>query len=132
MTKNKYYKHLFLVGAIWNWIVAPIFFFAYKPIIQHLEMAPLQYGLPIKLAMALVFVYGIAYYYVYKDPIKNRDCAKLGVYSKTLVFILLTYYWIVGEIVFDLVIPGIVDLIFAGLFLEFLIHFKPELKTSSA
>jgi hypothetical protein len=132
MTKKKYYKRLFLLGAIWNWIVAPIFFFAYKPIIQHLQMAPLQYGLPIQLAMALVFVYGIAYYYVYKDPIRNRDCAKLGVYSKTLVFILLTYYWIVGEIVFALVIPGLVDLIFAGLFLEFLMHFKPDPKTYSA
>jgi hypothetical protein len=124
MTKKKYYRGLFLVGAIWNWIVAPIFFFAYKPILKSLEMKPMQYALPIQMSMALVFVYGIAYYYVFKDLVRNRDCAKLGVYSKTAVFVLLVYYWIVGEIVFALVIPGIVDLIFAGLYLEFLVRFK--------
>ena len=130
MTRSHYYRSLFLIGAIWNWIVAPVFFFAYKPILEHFEMKPLQYGLPFQLAMAFVFVYGIAYYYVYRDPVRNRDCAKLGIYSKTLVFILLTCYWIVGEIVFTLVVPGIVDLIFAALFLEFLIHSKPYPKTS--
>lgn len=129
MTKNTYYKRLFFVGAVWNWIVAPILFFAYKPIIHHLDMTPLQYGLPLQLTMALVFVYGIAYYYVYKDPVRNRDCAKLGIYSKTLVFILVAYYWAIGEIAFALVIPGIVDLIFAGLFLDFLLRFKPEPET---
>jgi len=125
MQKEKYYKRLFLVGAVWNWVVAPIFFFAYAPIFKYLEMEPLRYVLPLQLFMALVFVFGIAYFYVYKNLVRNRDCAKLGVYSKTAVFVLLTYYWIVGEIVFALVIPGIVDLIFAGLFLEFLIRFKP-------
>jgi len=128
MTKNTYYKRLFFVGAIWNWIVAPVLFFAYKPIIQHVGMEPLKYGLPLQLAMALVFVYGIAYYYVYKDPVRNRDCAKLGIYSKTLVFVLCVYYWVIGEIAFALVIPGIVDLIFAGLFVEFLLRFKPDPK----
>jgi len=123
--KEKYYKCLFLVGAIWNWIVAPIFFFAHAPIFKRLEMEPLRYVLPLQLFMALVFVFGIAYFYVFKDPVRNRDCAKLGVYSKTAVFVLLTYYWIAGEIVVALVIPGIVDLIFAGLFLEFLIRFSP-------
>jgi hypothetical protein len=130
MTKIKYYKGLFLIGAIWNWIVAPVFFFAYKPIIKSLELPPLQYVVPLRLSMALVFVFGIAYFYVFKDLARNRNCAKLGVYSKTLVFVLLTYYWIAGEIVFALVIPGVVDLIFAGLFLEFLIRFKhiPEIQ----
>ena len=130
MTKNKYYKGLFLVGAIWNWVIASTFFFAYKPIIKSLGMTPLQYALPLQLAMALVFVYGIAYFYVYKNPVRNRDCAKLGVYSKTMVFVLLIYYWAVGEVVFDLVIPGIVDLVFAVLYLEFLLRFKSAPATS--
>jgi hypothetical protein len=34
------------------------------------------------------------------------------------------YYWIVGEVVFDLVIPVIVDLIFAGIYLEFLVRLR--------
>jgi hypothetical protein len=53
------------------------------------------------------------------------------VYGKTAVFILLTNAWAAGEVVFVLVIPGIVDLLFALLFLEFLIstsHFRLSYK----
>ena len=124
MEKQRYYKRLFFIGAVWNWIVSSIFFFGYAPIFRFLGMAPPNYALPIRMAMALVFVYGIAYFYVYLDPIKNRNCAKLGVYSKTAVFLLSAYYWIAGEIRFPIVIPGIVDLVFAGLFVEFLVHTK--------
>jgi hypothetical protein len=104
-------------------VVATLFFVAYEPILEFLGMEPLRYAVPLQLGMAPVLVYGIAYFYVYRDLVENRNCAKLGVYGKTAVFVLLAYYWPVGEIVFDLVIPGIVDLIFAGLDLEFLVRF---------
>ena len=126
MKKEKYYKNLFLIGAIWNWIVAPTGFFGINLIIRHLNMKPVEYPVAWQLFMALVFVYGIAYFYVYKDLVKNRNCAKLGIYSKTAVFTLLTYYWAIGDIPFVLIIPGIVDLIFAGFFVEFLIRYKPN------
>ena len=126
MQKEKYYKNLFFIGAIWNWIVAPTGFLAINPMLRYLKMKPIQYPVAWQLFMALVFVYGIAYFYVYKDLVKNRNCAKLGVYSKTAVFVLLTYYWAIGDIHFVLIIPGIVDLIFAGFFVEFLIRYKPN------
>ena len=126
MKRITYYKALFLIGAIWNWTIAPVFFFFYEPIIAATGLDPLRYGIPLQLAMALVFVYGIAYYYAFKDPVGNRVCVKLGIYSKTLVFLVLFYNWVTGVIVFSLLVPGIVDLIFAGLYVEFLYGFKPE------
>lgn len=124
MNKKTYYRALFLIGAIWNWTIAPVFFFFYEPIIKATGLDPLRYGLPLQLAMALVFVYGICYYYVFKDPVGNRVCAKLGIFSKTLVFLVLFYNWITGVIVFGLLVPGIVDLIFAGFYIEFLYGYK--------
>ncbi|MBU1894593.1 MAG: hypothetical protein KJ983_02095, partial [Candidatus Omnitrophica bacterium] len=64
----------------------------------------------------------------YKDLIGNKVCAKIGVYSKVAIFFVLSYYWITGEILFVMVIPGIVDVIFAILFLEFLFRVKREKK----
>jgi hypothetical protein len=120
MRREKYYRFLFLTGAFWNWTVATVFFFASEPLIRNLGMAPLRYTVPLKIAMSMVFIYGIAYFNAYRDNVKNRNIVKLGVYGKIMVFALLVNSWLIGDIAFGMVIPGIVDLIFAGLFLEFL------------
>jgi hypothetical protein len=118
---------MFLASAFWNWVVAAILWFTYEAFFRYLGQGPLAYALPFQIALGMVFVYGIGYFYLYKDQVTNRQIAKLGVYGKTAVFTLLVNAWLAGEIVFVLVIPGIVDLIFAVLFLEFLIstgHFS--------
>ena len=121
MHRVEYYRYMFLASAFWNWAVAAILWFTYEPFFAYLGQDPLRYAVPFQIAMGLIFVYGIGYYYLYKDQVANRPIAKLGVYGKMAVFILLSNAWAAGEIVFVLVIPGIVDLLFAVLFLEFLL-----------
>lgn len=121
MCRERYYRYLFLAGALWNWLAAVVLWFGYEPLLKYLGMSPLNYALPMQMALALIFVYGVAYFYVSRDHTKNREIAKLGVYGKTAVFILLVSTWRAGDIAFFLVIPGIVDLVFAALFLEFLV-----------
>jgi hypothetical protein len=131
MRRARYYRYVFLTGAFWNWIVAVILWFAYKPLLQNLSMSPVRYLLPIRIALALIFVYGIGYFYIYIDLVQNRQIAKLGVYGKTTVFILFLNAWRTGQIAAPLLILGIVDLAFAILFLEFLIttsHFSLSAK----
>jgi hypothetical protein len=118
---------MFLISAFWNWVVAAILWFSYERFFEYLGQGPLAYALPLQIALAHIFVYGIGYFYLYKDRVANRWIAKLGIYGKTAVFVILLDGWLAGDIVFVLVIPGIVDLIFAVLFLEFLIstgHFR--------
>lgn len=73
--------------------------------------------------MCLVFVFGLGYYWASKDADKNISIIKMGAIGKTLIFLILFYYcFITKDIPVILVIPGVVDLIFAILFVEFLIH----------
>jgi hypothetical protein len=127
MRDYKYYKKFFVVAAIWNWVAAIAFFCWYKQILSLFDMKPLIYPVIMQLLSALVFVFGIGYYWVAGDIEKNQAIVKMGIIGKILVFILLLVHWILGNIPFFLVGPGIVDLIFAILFIEFLLRF-PKLK----
>jgi hypothetical protein len=68
-----------------------------------------------------VFGYGLGYYRVGNDPVRNRDIIKMGIFGKILVFTLLTGGWIKGVITILLAGAGAVDLVFAILFLRILI-----------
>ncbi|MBN1899496.1 MAG: hypothetical protein JW827_12030 [Spirochaetes bacterium] len=119
--KKKYYEYLFLTGAIWNWGVSLFFFLAHRYVSRFLDIAPVADLYLLQLSMALVFAIGLAYYWIRKDPGKNIPVVKLGIAGKTFVFIILSIHAINKNIHPLLVLPGVVDLIYAILFLEFLL-----------
>ena len=127
MRGYSYYKNFFIIAAIWNWVASAVFFCWYRQIFSLFGMKPLIYPVIMQLFLALVFVFGIGYYWVAGDIEKNHAIVKMGIIGKFLVFILLSFHWIVGNIPFFLVAPGIVDLIFAILFIEFILSF-PKIK----
>ena len=86
MDRKTYYKWLFIIGALWNWGASVQFFFWYDPIFALLNMKAINYPGVMQLAMSLVFVFGIGYYWVSKDIFMNHDIVKLGIIGKTLVF----------------------------------------------
>ena len=55
MDRKAYYKRLFIVGAIWNWGAAILFFFWSAQVLAMLKMQPLNYTGAMQLAMGLVF-----------------------------------------------------------------------------
>jgi len=120
MKKESYYKWLFIIGAVWNWGAAILFFFFSAQAFAILRMQPLNYPAIMQLAMALVFAFGIGYYWVSKDLFTNHDIVKMGIIAKILVFFVLLYHYLVGNIPLMLASCGAVDLIFALLFMEFL------------
>ncbi len=120
MNRKSYYKWLFIIGALWNWGAAVLFSFWHDPIFARFGLKALNYPAVMQLAMALVFAFGIGYYWVSKDLSTNHDIVKLGIIAKTLVFVVLFYHYLVGNIPLALASCGVVDLIFAILFMEFL------------
>jgi len=124
MRKEKYYRNLFLIGAIWNWSATTIFFFAYEPIFSLAGMEVPANPLFLRLFLSLAFVFGIGYYWVSRDIANNHAIVKLGIMGKLSVFVLMTFYWIEGDVKLSLVPTGVVDLIFAILYLEFLFYFS--------
>lgn len=74
--------------------------------------------------LGVAFVFGIGYFWVSLDLIRNRDIAKLGVLGKLIVFVALLWAGIIGQIHFIMIGAGIVNLIFAILYMEFLLTLK--------
>ena len=69
----------FIIGALWNWAAGIQFFFWHDTFLPVSTWTPLNYPAIMQLAMSLVFVFGIGYYWVSKDLSKNHDIVKLGI-----------------------------------------------------
>ncbi len=127
MERKKYYKYVFIIGAIWNILVGLIFILT-SPLVDSL-MPIFNMEVPPSLVFyhsffGFVVFFGIGYYLVARDITKNHGIVVLGAILKTYVFILYLIYFVLGYSNFLPILFVIVDLIFACLFVEFLINFK--------
>ena len=127
MERKDYYKNLFLISAIWNLIVGLVFI-VLSPLADSLTT---MFGMEVLPSLVfyhsffgIVAVFGIGYYLVARDITKNHGIVVLGTITKLYVFILYLIYFILGYSNFLPILFVIVDLIFACLFVEFLISFK--------
>ena len=124
MPKQDYYKKMFFVGAIWNWVATSTFIFGYKILFPLFGMSLPVYPVFFLMFLGLCFVFGIGYYWVSKDLTKNHGIVKMGIVGKLIVFVGLTWAGVSGQVHFILIGPGIVDLVFAILYIEFLMTSK--------
>jgi len=124
MPKQDYYQKVFLIGAIWNWMAASTFVFGYKILFPLFGMPLPVYPVFFLMFLGICFVFGIGYYWVSQDLNKNHDIVKMGIIGKLIVFVGLLWASITGQIHFILAGAGFVDLVFAILYIEFLITCK--------
>lgn len=124
MKRKSYYRWLFIVAAIWNWGAAVQFSFWHAPIFALLKMEPINHPSIMQLAMALVFAFGVAFYFVSRDISKNHDIVKVGIIEKLLAFVVFGYHYLFGSLSVVIFLCGVVDLVFGILFLEFLMTMK--------
>lgn len=124
MKRKTYYKYLFLFSAIYNWMLALVFLFTYPILFPLSDMDLPTQHVWFQMFFVFVFVVGIGYFLVSRDVMKNQGVVIIGMISKICAFIGFLIYFIVGVIPPMGVLLGIVDLIFACFFLEFLINSK--------
>jgi len=124
MPRQKYYRKLFLIGALWNWIITVFFAFAYEAIFPLFDMPLPIYPAFFMMFLGLAFVFGIGYYWVSQDIGKNHAIVRMGIIGKIFVFIAFVWGWIDGQIPLLLVGAGVVDLVFAILYFEFLLFWR--------
>jgi len=121
LEKTVYYKYMFIIGAIWNLAVAiPLLIMSYI-ITTGLSTLGLIYY---QAFLNSVILFGFGYYIVGRDINKNHGIVLLGIIGKILVFIFFLTYFILGIMTIFEVLAGTIDLIFACLFIEFLIKFE--------
>jgi len=124
MPKESYYRKMFFIGAIWNWVATVSFAFGYPVLFPWFGMKLPLYPVFLQLFLGLAFIFGIGYYWVSRNIYNNHAIVKLGIIGKIFVFLMLLVYLIEGSVTFFPFTAGVVDLIFAILFIEFLIRFS--------
>ena len=127
MDRKKYYKYMFLSGAIWNWAIGILFTlltFFFLPVAAPL----LGISIPPSLLfmhgfLVFVFLIGIGLYIISRDINKNRGIVQICVIEKFSIFTVFLIYFILGDFNIILFLPVVVDLIYGILFLEFLFKY---------
>ncbi len=76
-----------------------------------------------RLAGGLILLMGVGYWIVSRNLDTNRGLITIGAAGKLLSVLILLIYWIKGTIGFWAFSLGLVDLVFAALFIRFLIRY---------
>ncbi len=125
MVRSSYFKTMFLVAGLWNVVAG----FVNWLLVLAVPNAFALYGMkrPDSLfsfhAMFwLIIAYGVGYLMVSRDISKNRGIVITGgVIGKIAFFGACVATLALGEANAVLLIPGAIDLVFSGLFIDFLI-----------
>ncbi|MHA1797507.1 MAG: hypothetical protein ACTSVY_03575 [Candidatus Helarchaeota archaeon] len=122
MDYEDYYRYLFLISGIWNMVASITFIFFYPWIFLFSGATMPSSPIWIRSFLILVLLFGVGYIMVSKNLRENRAVVILGAISKITVFFIFLYYTILGEPIL-LLMFGIIDAIFACLFIEFLVNY---------
>lgn len=121
--KKIYYQRVFLAAAIWNWVASILVLVGDR---QNRSTASdtsaANASLNAQMVSTLVGVFGLGYFWISQDTSKHRGMVKLGVIGKTIVFLSFLRYFISGKLSASIMAVGAVDLVFVGLFTEFLLN----------
>ena len=127
MNKAKYYKIMFIIAGIWNIFIALLFGILTPLIDSFLPFFGMNkpaiyfwiYGF-----FLLYGLFGFALVLVGLDITRNHLVVSSGMILKMLYFIYVLIFFILGDVNWVFLIIGGVELIFAGLFIEFYINYK--------
>lgn len=115
------WTRVFILAAIFNILIG-------LPLLLDptmIKLLPLPSGDFIwpRLAGGVIFVFGIAYWIVSRDLDRNRGIIAAGATGKLLVVLILLIYWFKGTIGFWQFSTSLIDLVFAALFIRFLVRY---------
>jgi hypothetical protein len=127
-SRERYYRWMFLAAAAWNVFAAGavLFLLTNAEFRMRMEISKPADPLILQLLASCLFLFGLGYYWISSGLSENHGIVKLGVVGKILVFILFFGHALAGTIPVSFALPSVVDLLFAALFLEFLVHWRRE------
>lgn len=132
---KEYYSKLFFIGALWNMCIAGSGLLLPKLInkIVFGFRTTIAYGattFALRLTWALIFVYGIGYYFVSRDPEKNRGIVWMGIIGKLAFFFTALVYYSRKFITLLTMLLCFGDFVFSALFAMFLFKTRDEAKAA--
>jgi len=92
------FRWLFLLAAVYDIALGVGFIFLYRPIFEWLGMTLPPHVAFIHLPALFIFVQGLSYWIVYRDPLANLGLVKVGVVYKASYSALAAYYLVTDQI----------------------------------
>jgi hypothetical protein len=125
--RDLYERVLFVTAGCFNWAVGLLILGGY-PLAAHL----LEFAGPptvwVHLVAAIVVLFGIAYWLVAKQPQRYRPFVGLGAAGKLAFAATIYYHWFSGDASARLVMLVNIDVIFALLFLRYLVSHRTRVR----
>lgn len=119
MRQNAYDKALFIVAALFNLSTAAILLIRPDIVLARLGITDSAAKLLARSLASSVTAWGVAYALVVVNPLRFREFVRLGIFSKTLFFVIYAVAFFSGQISLPAFAPAIFDLVLAILFLEY-------------
>lgn len=115
------WQTFFLLAALYDLILGAAFLVASEPILTAIGMTLPPHIAYIQLAAVFVFVQGLGYWLVSRDPLANLGLVRVGVAYKAAYSGLALYYLATGQLPSVFFIPwAVFDLVFLIGFVMFL------------
>jgi len=124
--KNYLFKGLFLIAAIYDFLLGIFFFFFYKPIYSYFNITLPDFPVYLQMSAAFVIAMGVGYYFIYRNLYRNIDLVKLGIVYKAVYSGLVAYFYFANLAHLVFLWFAIFDFIFLILFVIFLIYAKKD------
>jgi hypothetical protein len=123
------YLNLFLVAALYDFVLGFFFFLFWPFIFDHILKIPYpNYPAFYQAAAAFIFNMGIGFYFVYRNMYRNIDIVKVGIAFKLFYTGLAFFYVFVEKMPWILALFGFLDLIFIVFFVLFLRAVRKEVQ----
>lgn len=114
------WRKLFWVAALYDIILGLAFFFLYGPIFQMLQVVVPNNTSYIHITAGYVFVQGMGYWFVARNPSRNVDLVKVGAIYKAIYVAIALYYLAIGQLISAVFAWfAVFDLVFLVLFVRF-------------
>jgi len=127
LTNERPYRILFLIAALYDFILGFIFFAFLRFFFEDIFKLPYPlYPAFFQAAAAFVFVMGVGFYFVYRNMYRNIDIVKVGITFKLFYTGLAFYHVFVKGMPWIFSVFGFLDLIFIVFFVFFLLAVRRE------
>ncbi len=129
LTNERPYSILFLIAALYDFILGFIFFAFLRFFFEDIFKIPYPlYPAFFQAAAAFVFVMGVGFYFVYRNMYRNIDIVKVGIAFKLVYTGLAFYHVFVKGMPWIFSVFGFLDLIFIVFFVFFLLSIRREVQ----
>ena len=119
MNLTTYDKILFVAAAAFNLSAAATLILSPQTILARLKITDQRAKVLARSMASSVLAWGIAYACIVIDPVRFREFVLLGIFSKTIFFVVYAIAFFRKEIDGKTFVPAVIDLILAVLFAEF-------------